>query len=140
MRYPLSLAIVSMLLGLNACYDSSASDAGLGDGNTTGTDLDVATAIESLRAAGAEVDVTGSISHGYYAGVGTLLAINGEELHLYEFRSSEEAAHDSQSRPLALWADTPHFYQRGRVVGLYVGTTESILDPLELVLGEELGM
>jgi hypothetical protein len=134
------LLAVSLLLGMNACDNSTASDANLDKGDGLDQALDVAAAIEGLRGAGAEVEVTGTIPHGYYRGVGTLLAISGEALHLYEFPSSEEAARESQNRPLALWATTPHFYQQGLVIGLYVGTTGPILDQLEQVLGEELGM
>ena len=35
------------------------------------------------------------------------------------------------------WMDAPHFYKTGRIIALYVGSDQTILDLLEKVMGPQ---
>jgi hypothetical protein len=35
------------------------------------------------------------------------------------------------------WVDTPHFYKAGRIIVLYLGSDQAVLDVLNQILGQQ---
>jgi hypothetical protein len=73
-----------------------------------------------------------------------LLGVQGDDVHVFEYRSAAEAEHDSAAvsptgTPIGQsqisWMDTPHFYRRDRLIVLYVGHTAEVLASLRAIMG-----
>lgn len=77
---------------------------------------------------------------------GLPLEINGETAIVYEFKTNAEAEYQTSNiegdgyhvgKAWVSWMDTPHFYQRGRLIVIYVGNTGLILDDLKNIMGKQ---
>ena len=113
--------------------------------------------VDTLRAAGATVDPAGTDAFAdYVAPQGQLLTVNGERVSTFEFGSTEEAnaaaegvsadgSHiagpvtaDGTSISTAVdWIIPPHFYKAGKLIVLYVGCDEDVIDLLEVTMGPQ---
>ena len=113
--------------------------------------------VDTLRAAGATVDPAGTDAFAdYFAPQGQLLTVNGERVSTFEFGSTEEAnaaaegvsadgSHiagpvtaDGTSISTAVdWIIPPHFYKAGKLIVLYVGCDEDVIDLLEVTMGPQ---
>lgn len=72
--------------------------------------------------------------------------MNGADVQVFEYENEEAMESEaSQVAPdggsigttMVTWVETPHFYKAGRIIVLYVGSDESVLDLLEQVLGQQ---
>jgi hypothetical protein len=66
--------------------------------------------------------------------------VNKEPLQVFEFANAATAAAETRrvgdgATTSAAWIAPPHFYHRGRLIVLYVGSDQSMLDVLTAVLG-----
>ncbi len=77
---------------------------------------------------------------------GLPLEVNGETVIVYEFKTNAEAEYRTNNiegdgyhvgKAWVSWMDTPHFYQRGRLIVLYVGNTGPILNDLKNIMGTQ---
>ncbi len=100
------------------------------------TTWDVAVVVEQLEATGATVENAGLIGEPLFPATATLLLVDGEELQVHVFETAAAAA--NAGVPLVQWAAPPHFFRTDRVIGLYVGSTDALLERLETVFGPEL--
>jgi hypothetical protein len=107
---------------------------------------DQASLIAALQAAGAIVEVGGSISQPFFSPEGNIIKVNGAEVQVFEYESAEameneasQVASDGGSigTSMVSWMDAPHFYKIGRIIALYVGSDQTILDLLEMVMGPQ---
>lgn len=44
---------------------------------------------------------------------------------------------DSVGTSMMMWVDTPHFYKAGRIIVLYIGSDQTILDLLVQTIGTQ---
>jgi hypothetical protein len=102
--------------------------------------------IAALQAAGATVEVGDSISQPFFSPEGKVIKVNGADVQVFEYESAgamedeaSQVAPDGGSigTSMASWIDAPHFYKTGRVLVLYVGSDQTILDLLEKVMGPQ---
>ena len=107
---------------------------------------DKAGLVTALQDAGAAVETGEPISQAFFTPEGSILKVNGADVQVFEYESIEAMQEEaSQVAPdggsigtsMVSWMDTPHFYQAGRIIVLYVGSDETILDLLEKVLGPQ---
>jgi len=108
-------------------------------GAETYTDLD-----SLLAALGADASsvVMEPVSEPYFSVEGQAVDINGEQVHVYEFPDEETAQLDADlvSADGTMVGDvtvngTPHFYQAGRFIVVYMGDDPATIDLLEASLG-----
>lgn len=105
--------------------------------------------VDGLRAAGADVYMSESVIQPFFDVEGQLLEIGAYRVQVYRFADEAEAAvHASRfSRDgawvsegdqvtLVNWIATPHLYQFGRLIIVYVGDDPALIDLLEGVVGE----
>jgi hypothetical protein len=99
-----------------------------------------------LSAAGVPVEASGSAAQPFLAVEGQSLSVAGAEVQAYEFADQAAAlAALSVISPAGQvvggepvrWQGTPHFYQAGRLVALYVGDDPAILRLLGAALGQQ---
>ena len=112
--------------------------------------------IARLRHAGATVVPTNDVSQPFLDVPGHIVKVNNEQIQVYEYASVSdayaEASHispdgstftnnsanaGSTSNTVVDWAMPPHFYKKGRVLVIYVGTNNQMLQLLTKVLGAQ---
>ena len=154
MRRSLSvMTLFSLLLfavaGLTACGSRSAQD-------TKGDPMNYHDLEAKLKASGAKVIPGGDISQPFMDVQGHTLAVNGEQLQVYEYASvadaNQQAARispdgtafttvSSSGMPVGAtqvdWVRPPHLYKAGRVIVIYIGTNNAVMHLLEGILGKQ---
>jgi len=107
---------------------------------------DRASLIAALEALGATVEVGEPITQAFFSPEGSIIKVNGADVQVFEYENAEAMENEaSQVAPdggsigtsMVTWMDTPHFYEAGRIIVLYVGSDETILDLLENVMGPQ---
>ncbi len=102
--------------------------------------------LKALQAAGATVEMGDSITQDFFSPEGHTIKVNGADLQIFEYENAEamekeasQVAPDGGSIGTSMvdWIDTPHFYKAGRIVVLYVGSDQTILDLLNKVMGPQ---
>lgn len=99
----------------------------------------------ALEQAGATVVATEqAVEQAFLDVTGTLIQVNGADVQVYTYDTPEAAQAAAQQASDVLagnapttinWTASPHFYQQGRLLVLYVGDDEAVLSLLESVLG-----
>lgn len=111
-----------------------------------GSVQDKATLVTALQDAGATVETGEPVSQAFFTPEGSILKVNGADIQVFEYESVEAMEEEaSQVAPdggsigtsMVTWVDTPHFYQAGRIIILYVGSDEGVLGMLEKALGPQ---
>ncbi|HEX6303682.1 MAG TPA: hypothetical protein VFZ76_05785 [Anaerolineales bacterium] len=103
--------------------------------------------VDSLRAAGASVEPEGNLDQPFFQVDGRLLQINGTDVQVFEF--ADQAARQQAQQLISedgtsvgptmlTWVGQPNFWARGRLIVLYVGQDQAIIDLLNQVLGDPL--
>ena len=152
-RYSL---LVLVLLGVVACGQagpagqatSNTGTAGLSHG---GPIVDQVSFIDHLRGTGLQVEVAEEVQQPFFQAKGTLLRISGGalaqtvELQVYNYDEAAAAEADaSQLGPdgnprtmMITWVAPPHFFRKERVVVLYNGSDQTVIDLLTQALGPQ---
>lgn len=119
--------------------------SGSGSVSPAGEIGDLAGLIEALRAAGASVETAGEINQAFFEPGGHIVRVNGADVQVFEFpdERARQAASDQISpsgssigTTMVTWVDQPHFWAKGRLIVLYVGSDDTLLDQLVQVLGD----
>lgn len=107
---------------------------------------DQAGLLAGLRAAGATAEIGDPVFQDFFAPEGSLITVNGADVQVFEYETADEMVADaSQVAPdggsvgtsMMMWMDAPHFYKAGRIIVLYIGSDQAILNLLEKVLGPQ---
>ena len=103
--------------------------------------------LAKLREHGASVEIVGPISQPFFTPEGRVISVDGQEVQVFEFSSEEEmeiAAEtispdgSSIGTSMISWVAAPHFYKSGKLVVLYVGDEDGVVQVLETVLGPQI--
>ncbi len=128
--------------------------------NQPTTVTDYASFVRNLNKSGATVEPKGNTEHPsfseLFSGVEKLIKLDGENLGIWEYSNEATAKAeakfvkfdgfdiyrppDSESEGLAFhvdWIAPPHWYEKGRIIVLYVGRNQKTLDMLENLLGTQ---
>ena len=110
---------------------------------------DLAGLLRSLQQAGfdtPEQEATNVLESRFFDVPGVALIVPGRKLLAYEFADESQA--EAQAGMVSLdgtgignkyvgWGDTPHFFSRGRLIVIYQGDDQRMLDALEEALGPQ---
>lgn len=118
----------------------------------TGKGMDYTTFVNQLRAAKVTVAVlpNNSITP-LLSGKQYNITANGAKINIFEYNSAQAAQDDAGTisadgstikasagqSAIVDWVDTPHFYRSGKIIVLYVGRDQKILNLLVSVLGKQ---
>jgi len=100
--------------------------------------------VDALRAAGATVEASEPVEQPFFSVGGDILKVNGVDVQIFEYETAETMEADaakvapdggSIGTSMVSWMEPPHFYKAGRILVLYVGQDQAMLDLLESVLG-----
>jgi hypothetical protein len=101
--------------------------------------------VEALRAAGAQVESGDTVEQPFFPVPGKVIKINGQDVQVFVFADETAAQAAAATVPpdgstfktmIVDWMAPPHFYQRGRIIALYVGADAATLQSLTTLLGE----
>jgi len=143
----------SMILVVVVFFGSACSPTGSPPSETSATSPtsqdgaveDQASLVEALRASGAEVQPGDPVEQAFFAVTGQILKVNDKDVQVFEYESAEAMEVDAaQVAPdggsigtnMVMWVETPHFFKSGRVLVLYVGEDQGVIDLLKGALGE----
>ncbi len=133
-----SVFVALLLLGLAGCGEPATSHGG--------PVVDYVSLIDHLRAAGATVVPTGTVTQPFFSVTGQLITVNGQQVQVYEYVNEESANSDAArispdggtvGNAMVNWIAPPHFYKRGKIIVLYAGTNPSVIHVLETMLGSQ---
>ena len=118
------------------------------DGSINPAD-DVASLLKSLEQAGfgtPEQQATNVLESRFFSVPGIALVVPGRRVLAFEFADEPEAAAQAGlvspdgsgiGNKFVGWRDTPHFFSRGRLIVIYQGDDQKMLDALEQALGPQ---
>jgi hypothetical protein len=136
------IGVLALSLVLVAC-SPQASGPEIPD---TGTEVGGrAELVEALEGLGSTVEETGEVDQPFFDVDARMLQVDGQTIEVFEF--PDEAARETASgtiEPNASmigtmipeWVDVPHFWARGRLIVLFVGQDQTVIDRLTSVLGQ----
>lgn len=144
--------ILLITVALVACGAAAPRSAG-------GPAQDYAGLVNTLRAAGATVVEEGTVAQPLLSVSGTVLTVNGERVQTFEYATSAAAAADANGISAdgttachpRTWMGIPveqqcasadfiapiHWYESGRLIVLYVGSSASLTTLLRDALGPQ---
>lgn len=107
---------------------------------------DYASLIDALQKAGATIEPGGEIEQPFFTVKGQVVKINGVDVQTFEYETAEKLEAEAiQIAPdggsigttMVTWVATPHFFKVGRILAVYVGDDQVVLDLLNAVLGTQ---
>jgi len=107
---------------------------------------DLNSLMAALQAAGMTVESAGAVSQPLFSVPGQSVKVNGQELQVYVFDTPEamesaaaqvsaDASTVGTSTPT--WASDPHLFKAGRLLVVFVGTDQKIIDILTGAFGPQ---
>jgi len=144
-RKPLLLATLSLAIlgGAAIVVIASLSSSTAAHGTAV---QDYVSLVDALRASGSSVEPGGAIEQPFFAANGTGLKVNGQEVQAFEYPTETAADRDANTvsddggtvgTTKPLWTAAPHFYQKGKVIALYIGDDAQTLELLSTTLGPQ---
>lgn len=141
-----SLLIVTVLMtACGAQADAAGPEADV-ESTQPGSISDVESLTEALLAAGATVEPGEGITQDFFDVEGQLIKVNDAFVQVYEYGTAEAMGTDASQisedgstigTSMVNWIESPHFYRIGRMIVLYVGEDQAVLDLLEGILGPQ---
>ncbi len=140
------LAIVLTILATTAisisCAASQNADEGESSSASTYDEL-----VAALRDNGAAVNSLDPITQPFFEPEGQVISVDGTQVQVFEYASEEEASSaaatissdgGSIGTTMVSWIEAPHFFRSGRLIVLYVGDKDAIVETLNVVLGPQI--
>jgi hypothetical protein len=110
------------------------------------TVVDQNSLMEVLKAAGLTVENGDSIEQPFFTVPAQIIRVNGADVQVFQYETPEameadasQVAEDGGSVGTSMmsWMATPHFYKTGRILVLYVGDDQKVIDVLTGALGPQ---
>lgn len=101
--------------------------------------------VDALRAAGATLEPAGEIKQPFFSVGGRVITVDGGDVQVFEYPDAAAAEVDAAlispdasavGASMMTWVATPHFYALDRVIVLYVGDDEAVVEALNGALGQ----
>lgn len=135
------LVFMIVLVGLVAAACSSG-----GEKETAGSINSIQDAIAALREQGLSVTQGDQFEQPFFSVPAVLLDLPGSGIQVFEYSDEAAAAADAEQvaadgssvgTSMPFWVDDPHFYREGKLIVLYLGSDQVILEALEAVFGSQ---
>ena len=100
---------------------------------------------DALRLAGQSVEVGDPVEQPFFSVPGQVIVVNGEDVQVFEYPDSAAAAAEaaqispdasSVGTTMVTWVAALHFYAMDRIIALYVGDNQAVVDALTKELGQ----
>lgn len=143
-RFAITLIVAATTWsGAISCAGNGTDRAAMG--TTAGPISDYNSLVSHLREAGLRVEPAGEIQQPFFTPKAHVLRINSEEAQVYEFAGEQQAASEaarvaangSIGGSMPMWIAPPHFFRKGRLIVIYLGSDDSTLLKIRGLLGSE---
>lgn len=103
--------------------------------------------IAALRDNGSTVNSLESIAQPFFEPVGQVLEVDGHQVQVFEYSSEGDASTAVQGistdgssigTTMVAWVEAPHFFTSGKLIILYVGEVQTVLEALQAVVGPQI--
>ena len=120
--------------------------AACGGQPTSVQDFGIEEFMTALREKGVEPEKGDSVEQAFFSVIGSFVNFGEESVQVFEYDSAETMESDavlvspdggSIGTSMVTWIGTPHFYNKGRILVLYLGDNTETLSLLEDVLGTQ---
>ena len=107
---------------------------------------DFNTLINTLQATGMNVEAGDQITQPFFSVTGQTLKVNGQDVQVFVYDTAQameaEAAQiaadgSTIGTSMPSWMDDPHFFKNGRILLLYLGQDQKIMDILSGIFGPQ---
>lgn len=107
---------------------------------------DIVSLVGALTAAGATIEMREPVEQAFFTERGQILEVNGADVQVFEYETAQAMEADaalvepdggSIGTSMVTWMATPHFFKSGRILVLYVGDDQAVVDLLEGALGPQ---
>lgn len=104
---------------------------------------------DHLRAAGATVEMAGTIKHPFLAVPGEIMSVNGHDIEVFQYADANALANDTRmidpggcigtvgGGMVDAWTAPPHFFKSENVMVIYLGSDANMLQLLTHVMGKQ---
>ncbi len=100
--------------------------------------------LKQLRSAGAPVETGYPIQQPFLGVEGKTIKVNGQDVQIFEY--ADENARQAESSKISKdgssigtnmvnWMEPPHFWATGKIIVLYIGKNQEVIDLVSKVLG-----
>ena len=102
--------------------------------------------IDSLKAGNVTVKRGGRVSQPFFTAKGQELKVNNESVQVFEYANAAAAEREAKEvspngssvgTNMMSWLSTPHFYRKGNLIVIYVGTDAKVMGALQAALGAQ---
>lgn len=134
---------IFVLLTAQTCAPGRTAQETSGDSSAR---MSYQSLVEHLRSSGLKVESAGEIEQPFFTPKARVIRIGTTgEAQVYEYATEEQATSDaakvkpdgSIGTSMPRWIAPPHFFRRGTLLVLYLGSDESTLQSLRSFLGNE---
>ena len=144
-----AVSTVSTLAASTAVETTAAGAIGTVEASTavqTAAVQDLNGLMTALQAAGMTVESAGAVSQPLFSAPGQSVTVNGQEVQVYVFDTPEamESAAAQVSADASTigtttptWTSDPHLFKAGRLIVVFVGTDQKIIDILTGTFGPQ---
>lgn len=148
--YQILLVLAALAFVLAACAGPAATPTTPAEGTEAAHGGEIGGYVELvdvLRQAGASVEPQGAVQQEFFPVGAQVIQVDGQDVQVFEFADPEaQQAAAAQISPdgstigttMVTWVEPPHFWAKGRVIVLYVGSDAGTIDLLGQVLGEQI--
>lgn len=135
-----------------ACQPLDQLESGGGKEPPTINDLDSGDVLniqgfrEAMVKIGATVGEEGEVEQPFFSVPGQVITVNEESVQVFEYDDAAQAESEaaqvapdgsSVGTSMVSWIGPPHFYQTDRIIVIYIGDNQSVIELLESVLGAQ---
>ena len=108
--------------------------------------FDARSLVDALRPSAAVVETNETVSQPFFRVAGRVIRVEGEDVQVFEYADATAAQAEAQQvspdgghvgTVIISWVAPPHFHRRGRVIALYVGSSERVMAALRGALGPQ---
>lgn len=141
-KYFLETVLILVILILTACAPGATPSP---TATPTPEAFGLDTFVEALRASGANTQIAEEIEQPFFDAPGQVLVVNGMRVQVFEYPNQLAREEDSNriapdgraiGGNIPEWTNQPHFWVRGRIIVLFIGTDQGTIRLLKDVLGE----
>jgi len=140
------MALLTLVLA--ACSTGTGSDTGSEAGSSSGEIKGYDDLVGALRDAGSSVESAEELEQPFFTVKGKVIRVDGADVQVFEY--SDEAAMGAEASQISpdgtsvgtsmmMWVEPPHFWAKGRLIVLYVGSDAGVIENLSGVLGDPIG-
>lgn len=141
----IGILIFSLITLLTGCGDNNPLTSNIEEAT-----IDFTSLVNSLTALGLNVDIGDEIKQPFFSVTSKVVTVAGEQIQVLEYTTASDA--DMEAEKISsdgttidndgistsiLWTSKPHFYKKGKIIVIYIGENNTVINALTDILGSQ---